>query len=259
MADGTAWTPNMDKLLRSWVRQIQKNSRAHTKLSKTYRVRYFILGGPAVLLGGVASGVSFTVLRQCTEAEIYCTVLRVIAPIFMIISTTLTSLMSFYNFGAKAKEHSQAAERYDALARIINITLAFDKQHRGTPTDIMMSIRNQYDHIVNSTPSLKSVVKVDEELPFVGTAEVGIPRNATDTTDSQHVDIDIESMGSNVIADVHMQEAIDHALRDSRHKGKGVPDALKYQLERFNTIGGTKSLSPQSTPNDQGAGVGRPV
>ena len=218
------WTPIMDKLLRIWLKQINKNSKAHTRLSKTYRRRNIIMGGPAVVIGGFASGANFTLFRQeCSYNEV--SIVRIIISSMMMFSTALTGLMSFLNYGSRSKEHSNASERYDALSRIINNTLAFDYTARGKPTDIINSIRNQYDHIVNSTPSLKGII--DDELPTSI-----IYNDDAENKDKVDIDINMFSSGSNM-ADIHIQENMQKIIRDDK---RALPADLKYQISRFNTL-----------------------
>lgn len=247
MTEELEWTPNMEKLLRTWGRQVQKSARSHAQLARTYKTRNILLGGPAVVLGGLASGASFSMLRQCTEEETYCTATRLGVSILMVTSTAFMSLKSFMNYDVRAKEHSQAADRFDALARTINNTLAYDRARRGNPVDIMTSIRNQYELIVGNAPSLKGEVAISDELQFVRIEEDSSmpPPVGSDV-------LDIEAMGSNIMADVRMQEAVERAIKDNKST-KRLPASLKYQMDRFSSM---STIRVPPIQKDTGAGVG---
>lgn len=162
------WTPELDKLLRKWKKQINKREKGHMTLSRKYNRRHYILGIPATIFSAlIATGVLAT-FRNCDpEKDDQCDTdqwVRFTVGMASLISTGVTALQTFMNYQSESEKHKSAADDYGSLERTIDTMLLVPGEIRGDPIASLQNIRSQYDDLVRRTPPLPE--SFDTELKY---------------------------------------------------------------------------------------------
>jgi hypothetical protein len=165
------WTPDLDKLLRKWKKQVGKKERGHRELARKYSRRHYMFGLPAVVLSTLITAGAFATFQECGEcddkqssqcqAEVW---VRLAVGILGIISIGLTSSVTFLNYQQTAENHKSAADMFGERFREIDSMLQIPGPLRGDPITTLQSIRSQYDNDVRNAPVLPK--KYDLELTY---------------------------------------------------------------------------------------------
>lgn len=168
------WTPELDKLLRRWKRQIDARRKGHIKLSQQYDKRHYLLGVPATVLTTITTTGTLTTFQDCSSnstRSFWCTSsewIRLAIGIIGIIAVVLTGILTFMNFQKTSQDHKKAADEYESLAGTIDSILSIPRVLRGNPVDRLKLIRDQYDGILKEAPTLAEKYKTELGFEVVG-------------------------------------------------------------------------------------------
>lgn len=168
------WTPELDKLLRRWKRQIDARRKGHMKLSQQYDKRHYLLGVPATALTTVTTTGTLTTFQDCSSnstGSFWCTSaewIRLAIGIIGIIAVVLTGILTFMNFQKTSQDHKKAADQYESLSGTIDSILSIPRVLRGNPVDRLKLIRDQYDGILKEAPTLAEKYKTELGFEVVG-------------------------------------------------------------------------------------------
>ena len=165
------WTPDLDKLLRKWKKQIGRKERGHRDLARIYARKHYMFGLPAVILSTLITAGAFATFQECGEcddqqstqcqAEVW---VRLSVGVLGIISIGLTSSVTFLNYQQTAENHKSAADMFGERFREIDSMLQIPGPLRGDPISTLQSIRSQYDNDVRNAPVLPK--KYELELTY---------------------------------------------------------------------------------------------
>jgi hypothetical protein len=165
------WTPDLDKLLRKWKKQVGKKERGHRDLARKYTRRHYMFGLPAVILATLITSGAFATFQECGDCDdresARCKTevwVRLAIGILGIISIGLTSSVTFLNYQQVAEDHKSAADMFGESFREIDSMLQIPGPLRGDPISMLQSIRSQYDNNVRNAPVLPK--KYDLELTY---------------------------------------------------------------------------------------------
>lgn len=112
------WNDTHDHLLKNWKLDIRKEHIKHenSKMKYTRLISYFNL--PASLIP-IALSILIDEIGD-----------NVTTSIFMLISGILFGISSFFDFGGKREQHSQASEKYSELFLMIELELSKPREFR---------------------------------------------------------------------------------------------------------------------------------
>jgi len=171
IARSRLWTPDLDKLLRKWKKQVGKKERGHRELARKYNRRHYMFGLPAVVLSTLITAGAFATFQECGECDdqqsSQCQVevwVRLAIGILGIISIGLTSSVTFLNYQQTAEDHKSAADMFGERFREIDSMLQIPGPLRGDPISTLQNIRSQYDNDVRNAPVLPK--NYDLELTY---------------------------------------------------------------------------------------------
>lgn len=180
LARSKIWTPELDKLLRRWKKQIGKKEQGHLELSRTYGKRHYIFGLPAALLSGFVAAGSFSTFENCGCDQTDCSTseyVRLAFGMLALIATTLTILQTFMNFQDRSSEHKKAADNYAELFRDIESMLMIPSPVRGDPITSLQGLRTRYDDIARRSPTLPKKYDIDLSYEVVhSTVNYHVPK-----------------------------------------------------------------------------------
>ncbi len=237
----SGWSHNLDKLLRAWQRQTRRNESLHRIQANRYSKKFYHLGGVAIVLGSITASGEFATFTECDDESAWCSIkewVRFSLAILTVGTTALASLQTFLGYEGKSKDHLEAANKYHALNNVIANTLAFSPDDRGDSVEILNSIRNQFEDIVNASPNLPSK-EIETELNWVydhTSTNTQIELTEQNTEDENIIiDIDLDSQGAHHQTQMKMKERMNREMCGIQNNSNtyGVINQLRYQLDRM--------------------------
>jgi len=173
LARSKLWTPELDKLLRKWKRQVELRRRGHSSIERKWSKRHYIFGVPATVLTAITSTGILATFRNCNdcddpdqsrcEADQY---IRLAIGIVGIFEIALTGIMTFMNYQESANAHKEAADNYESLYGNIDSLLIIPPSVRGDPITTLHDIRQKYDDNVRKSPNLPGKYQEYKELSY---------------------------------------------------------------------------------------------
>ena len=194
------WTPDLDKLLRRWKKQLLERRMAHADYARSQSNKHYLFGVPSVFVTAVTSSSVITVSQLCPEpmnttgynakCEVSNWLLLALGGIG-IFSSALVGVMTFLNFQEGSQANKTAADNYESLMNDVDSILVLPVMLRGDPATTLKNVRYQYDEIVKKAPSLPS--KYEDTLSF------GVISSSNNTNNSPHISIPIDVRSSQPI------------------------------------------------------------
>ena len=173
------WTPELDKLLRRWKKQIGKREKGHASLERKYRKRHYMFGVPATIISSISGTGIFATFRNCVESTTqYCEqdqVVRLLVGCITVVNMALVGFQTFRNYQGDAEQHKSSSDDYGALYRMIDTTLLLPGSHRGDPIEALQTIRSQYDELVKKAPLLPKEFDVDLAYNVIDPSKLPTP------------------------------------------------------------------------------------
>jgi len=166
------WTPDIEKLLRRWRKQINNRHFEHKEAERKYTKFYYLLGVPTTILSTIVSSGVLTTFQNCNLCTEQCSIdastlcasdeyIRLAMGIIGIISVVLTAVMIFLNYGAASVDNKNASADYGELVREIDSIVETPILARTDPIVSLHQIRTKFDDIAKNSPSLNSPVSLE--------------------------------------------------------------------------------------------------
>lgn len=273
LARAKLWTPELDKLLRKWKKNIGKREKGHLDLARTYTKRHYIFGVPATVLSAIIASGIFATFRNCSDCDNQnnenCWIdqwIRLVVGIISLISTALTAFVTFMNYQESAEENKTAADKYTSLYNDLDTMLLIPGPVRGDPVNTLQTIRRRYDDIVTSSPTLPSKYNVElsyEYSPSIAKSppkpeDVVIPslrKMSVQTNNNGSIDTDAlrEMMDVSVEIDKNLNQENDVDTSDEENEVKiaidldGQPSYTEKDTNRAMAI---NSIIKENTINN---------
>lgn len=151
----SAWTSDLNKLLKNWRFQIGKRQQAHLKLNARYNKKHYLLGIPSIMISTASSIGGITTYKECkTDADCAANeYIRLICGIITLGSAVLGALQTFLEYQKQSEAHRSAANNYETLYRLIDTYICVPVS-RGDPVTCLKEIQEQYDEIRRTGPPL---------------------------------------------------------------------------------------------------------
>ncbi len=174
----SGWSDSIDRdILKKWKHEAEVREKGHRKQEIKLRRMSRIGMVSSLIISGISAMGSVTLFDDCTMDPIsYCDQYfelphnltsfarpstctyqkwaRLGAGIMTAISTTAMGIREFLNLASKADAEKDALYQYSALARAIDELLSTPWDQRASPHIMIAHIREQYDHIVQASPTL---------------------------------------------------------------------------------------------------------
>ena len=168
VARSKLWTPELDKLLRRWKKQIGNRQKGHSDLSRTYNLRHYLFGVPTIILSAIISSGIFATFENCSTCDnqyqakcIITVIIRIIIGLLQIIVVALSAFNTFMDYSDASADHKMAADKYGSLYRDLDSLLLIPGPLRGDPVTVLNEIRRRYDDMVIDAPNLPSKYNID--------------------------------------------------------------------------------------------------
>lgn len=257
LARAKSWTPDLTILLREWRGEVDRRQTGHSSESRSYSLRHYIFGVPAAIIATIVATGGLATFRQCSncadlnsgrcQADQW---IRLVIAVISIFSAGLVTFTVFMNYQKKAEQHQQSSADYEALSRRIQTLLILPEFMRGDPPTVLLSIREKYDLLVNSSPSLPG--KYSIRLGYHYKVEAPSPDQIHIETESESkllnqvlgkkrkkkkrvstpITIDLNSISVSVTDDAALAAARLAYLKEQEiQRSKAL--ALKFELQRL--------------------------
>jgi hypothetical protein len=142
-ADASAWTPQIEKLLREWHKRVYAAQTAYYEVAERFRRRNYQLGIPVVIVSSLVGTAVFSDVGN-----------KWLVGSISILAAVMASLQTFLKFGENATLHGAAADWFAAIRRDIEETLALPPEQRGKPKACLDSIRQEMNKAGQKSPEL---------------------------------------------------------------------------------------------------------
>jgi hypothetical protein len=145
-----------------------RNARAHFIAAHSYQLRHYWIGVPAIIASTVVGTTIFASMSNAASENV-----KVAAGCLSIAAAILSSLLTFLNYGDRAKEHKIAAAKYSSLRRdfellIISVTY-------GNDTAANVQIEKLSVVMDKFSEAAKEVPNVPESFWKAANKEVPVP------------------------------------------------------------------------------------
>ena len=175
LARNHIWSPQLDRLLRKWKRQISKRQEGHADQGRKFSRRHYIVGLPATLLGAVVATGVLSTFRNCSDCDDLKTTrcradqwIRLGIGLLSVISVCLFAIQTFFNYQELSEKHKNAAGEYENLHREIETLLQIPGVIRGDPIATLHNLRDRYTTLARNSPSLPKKYSVDLTYTYSG-------------------------------------------------------------------------------------------
>jgi hypothetical protein len=147
------WPPKVRHLLEDWCDRADATSNNHFKRANWLSALNMGLGIPVVVLTTVVGTSVFATLEESLNTNI-----RIIGGILIVLAAALASLHTWLHLGEQVEKNRAAAERWAAIRREINETLALHPAHattRGDPKEYLDALRKRIDEVAAESPEMR--------------------------------------------------------------------------------------------------------
>jgi len=167
LARSKSWTPELEKLLRKWNKNIIKREKEHRLNASRSEKLHYVIGAPSAILSAIASVGIFSTFENCDPNTVCDTDqwIRLTSGIIAVFSTGFTAFHLYMNYEKLAQQHKKTSDELGSLSRYIeSLTMTHIESLRGDPVAVLQRIRKEYDNIVKRAPILSS--KYENELSY---------------------------------------------------------------------------------------------
>lgn len=197
-------SPEVNKLLIAWKKQIDENEKTHKNNALWFRKMYYMLGVPATILSGLSTAGALTILQDCSTLFGICVLQSCISALV----TILIGIQTYTQMMTRHMNNKLASDRYQALSRTLQTYLTTPNNPNDT-SNILNQVRQTYDDIVNTSPLIPS-----------NTLDFAVFDRTTRSVSERR-------MSKNEPADLPKSEKMPR---------KSLPPASKEELEKMNKL-----------------------
>jgi hypothetical protein len=219
-SDDIIWTSPIKKLLINWKQQININEKQHLlKADKTKKINLVLetidtLGNTSV----------FTILLTVVSQQIISISLLYIALIMESFVLTCSGILGWYEPGILSQRHYTDAKEYNALAKLIDSTLALEPD--DNPKEFVALVRKRFEVISENAADLPFDDKVHH-------LELQIYENPDDARGETSSSSSESSSENNLEIPLKFSNGGEHKFAKDLTKIKSEDDYIDYQWKRF--------------------------
>lgn len=149
------WTKETEKMLSRWRLQIDKLVNMQEASGYYIKKWYRRLSIPAIIIPFMMTFITQVIP---TNDEISKQVVIIIGGVFFMITSSLTGLLAFYNYGQLYEKHFSYAARYDDLSGRIESVLTSGRKYR-IPVDVFTTeIKCKLDSLNENSPKIPPAI-----------------------------------------------------------------------------------------------------
>ena len=232
------WTPEIEKLLRRWQKQISLRRSGHKSKEKKYNIMYYTLGIPSAILATTVSTGILSSFQGCDSKSKTCIVnerIRIATGVLSVCSVITSVLMTFIDAGSLREKHKNSCDMYDELLRKIDIILRLPINARGDPINVLQDFRSKFDDIVRNSPPIPSEYETSLEYKKANSNYTLKPPTIQDVDekDTNSSSFDTSKLANLLIGDIeegkNIEKEVENANQNIANEDKEV--MIKFDLD----------------------------
>ncbi len=245
-SDPTNWTPELNKLLRKWKKQLQKRQKGHIDLARKCQKYHYAIGIPATVFSTIIATGSFATFSNCDDDSGRCEIdvwIRISTGVIAIIGAALTGFQTFVNYQNSAERNKSAAVDYGSMYRSLDTLLLLPPELRGEPVSTLQTLRNQYDDIVRRSPTLSSYYDALTYNVIKKNSKVELNRLSKELYNANDFDTDDEDEDVNIAFNIDSSVPFYTGGTEARIEDRvqnSLNRALNFELGRLERHAGPK-------------------
>lgn len=244
MAREKFWTPSMEKLLRSWIKNLSLRQKGHKSREKRYYVYFYIFSIPNMLISaGLTSSIFATYSSTSPAFQIFLGILSMI-------STFIVSFLTLMKFSENAALHRSSADQYQELANHIILLTKLPKLQRGDPVVIIKEIMDRFNDIEKNSLDISSKYRKDPEYEVVGKSGSSTSSNKKKKIikapkASDIFDANDDADGTDKLTEILLSN-LEEGVLEKEQLQKDVDDKNDYDTDEEDTKAVTLEIDPES-------------
>ena len=147
--DSPLWSKAVLERLRDWEQRATAAAEVHFQTAEGLARWNLYLGIPVVVFSAIVGTSVFATLTHDVPVGV-----RIAAGTVSVITAVLASVQTFLRFGARAEQHRVAAERWSAIRREIEKTLALSAAQAGDPKQVLDDLQARMDEAAEKAPPM---------------------------------------------------------------------------------------------------------
>lgn len=226
------WTSSVKNLLINWKQQININEKQHLlKADKTKKINLILetidtLGNTSV----------FTILLTVVSQQIISMSLLYAALVTESLVLACSGILGWYEPGMLSQKHYTDAKEYNALAKLIDSTLALEPDEDGNdPKEFVALVRKRFEVISENAADLP----YDDKVHHLELQIYENPEDARGITSSSSSESSRESSRENSLSNIELRLPMkfsnggEHNFEKGLAKIKSEDEYFDYQWKRF--------------------------
>jgi hypothetical protein len=122
---------------------------------------YYVLGIPTAVLGAIASTGVIATFQQCADSpdSVRCIAeewIRFVMGLLGLLAVIMAATTTFLDLGGTREKHKSAVDSYGELVHAIDMILRLPIHMREDPIATVQSIRDRFDDVSKSSPSIST-------------------------------------------------------------------------------------------------------
>jgi hypothetical protein len=141
------WTDQIENLLNKWKSQVNKLSQIHQESGYVVKTRFYRMSIPSIVIPFL-----MTFLSQNIDEN--SQTMKLINGAMFMMTSSLSALVMFFNYGTLFEQHFQYASRYSDIVTRIDSELARRRKFR-TPSDVFVTeIKDRIENLNDGSPTI---------------------------------------------------------------------------------------------------------
>jgi hypothetical protein len=170
-----SWNPRLEEYFSSTGEKAHCLSWCHKKAEALYSNRRNFIELPVIVL---SSAVGFLSVGSTSMFEGQEKVASIALGIGSLFVSVLQTINTYFGWAKRAEGHRIASIQYAKLYRFLNIEMSLPRSERMEPSDLLKSVKDQYDRLTEVSPLLPNVVLEEFKKKFEKEKDISKPEEA---------------------------------------------------------------------------------
>ena len=188
------WNDNNENLIKEWGEKTSVLRILHSQAARKYKHYAICFKIPVIIMSTVAGSVQLRQDTFCSKDSESLSVELFLGVVNLLIAI-LTGLGALLRFEEQSESHRSSSNSFGNFYRQVSCELSYPREEREPPTDLLKSMKRNYDSLIEASPTLPSDViekfkkqknLVDISLPDIcnGLDPIRICKNNTFSDDT---------------------------------------------------------------------------
>jgi hypothetical protein len=157
-----SWTPLLEKYFSSVGEKSHCLSWLHNKSASLYSFRRTFIDLPVIIGSGAIAFLNAGSSSLFDDAQLASVALGIGSLVVSVLNTVTT----YFGWAKRAEGHRIGALHYAKLYRFLCVEMGLPRDERMRPTDLLKTVREQYDRLAETTPDIPPLVIAEFKKKF---------------------------------------------------------------------------------------------